>query len=70
MRPRKIAVAVEVAANREDPLATFKARLRLAVSEDCDLLTQFGSENELRNVIETATSVTQLISDLRAMRAI
>lgn len=70
MRPRKIAVAVEVTVNREDPLAMFKAKLRLAVSKDSDLLTQFASEDELRNIIDTATSVKRLIGDLRAMRAI
>lgn len=70
IRPRKIAVAVEVTRSREDPLATFKARLQLALSKDCDLLTQFAAEDELRNVIDTGTSVTRLIVDLRAMRAI
>jgi hypothetical protein len=67
---RTIAVAVEVTANTEDPLTRFKARLQLALNKDCDLLTQFAAEDELRNVINTATSVTRMIVDLRAMRAI
>jgi hypothetical protein len=69
-QPRRLLTDVALRSVDGLPLDVFRDRLRVALSADSDVMTQFCSHEKIVTAIDRATSVAGLTATLHKMRVI
>jgi hypothetical protein len=69
LQPRRLRTEVILRGTDGQPLEVFRDRLRVALSADSDVMTQFCSREKILAALDAATSVAALSQSLHKMRA-